>query len=357
MEGGSRLTLLPSVVYGWTRYTYLASRCSKTCQEVQSHSVSISREFSSCATHLLTATAATFGALLFSPNPSLDITLVLKPGHDFPPQLLRTFKSWAVDLHTLSSSTAPSARGRILYGTSASERTYERLTPPRNTSLADLLITGAAAAKCFHLFDTAAETVKWVSRLLLVQKQHELTEPPLFVWEPQAKSCSLNTFEEHRAVAAKVTVFSPNHAELAQFFPRHGSGHPAQFSREVVEEQAHAFLPASSGTSDAAKIGPCIIIRCAEQGCYVLPSPATVGTWLPPYHGAESAHKVVDPTGAGNAFLGGAAMSLLQNGGDFVQAAKYGSVSASFAVECVGLPDPESCDARERLAEMEQKHS
>lgn len=275
---------------------------------------------------------------------------------------MQTFESWAVELHNLSSSTVPSARGRILYGTNTSERTYERLTAPRNTNLADLLMTGAAAARCFHLFDTAAETAKWISRLLLVQKENGATERPLFIWEPQAKSCSPETLEEHKALAAKATVFSPNHAELAQFFPSHASGHPALFSSEAVEEQARAFLPPFSSASeeyDGSQIGLCIIIRCAEHGCYVLPTPAAgdtpVGTWLPPYHGQESAHKVVDPTGAGNAFLGGVAMSLLQSESDFVLAARYGSVSASFAVECVGLPDPKSCDARVRLAEMETR--
>lgn len=36
---------------------------------------------------------------------------------------------------------------------------------------------------------------------------------------------------------------------------------------------------------------------------------------------------------------------------DFVIAAAYGSVAASFAVQVVGSPEVESCDARARLAE------
>lgn len=317
------------------------------------------------------AATATFGALLFSHNPSQDITLVLKPGHDFPPSLLQTFKSWNIDLHTLSAPQAPSARGRVLYGSSASERTYQRLTAPLVPTLADLTITGAVAADCFHFFETAAEMLRWLDRLRSVRRDAGVAKEPIVVWEPQAKACSPEMLEEHRAIAAGVAVFSPNHAELARFFPPHPSGHPASFSREMVEEQARAFFPeewiSETTNSPSRQVkheqAPCIIIRCAEHGCYVRPPPSVrsspppdppaSGTWLPPCHGPQSADRVVDPTGAGNAFLGGVAMSLLQRPGDWVRAARSGSVSASFAVECVGLPDVAECDAWARLAEME----
>jgi fructose-1-phosphate kinase PfkB-like protein len=46
----------------------------------------------------------------------------------------------------------------------------------------------------------------------------------------------------------------------------------------------------------------------------------------------------VDPTGAGNAFLGGLAMGLRDSSDDPVVAAIYGQVAASFAIEQVGLP-------------------
>lgn len=52
---------------------------------------------------------------------------------------------------------------------------------------------------------------------------------------------------------------------------------------------------------------------------------------------------VVDPTGAGNAFLGGFCIGLLNDKSvntltHFEKAAQYGSVAASFAVEQVGTP-------------------
>lgn len=59
-------------------------------------------------------------------------------------------------------------------------------------------------------------------------------------------------------------------------------------------------------------------------------------TWLPAYHQSGSG-KVVNSTGAGNAFLGSFAIGY-QDTGSFVEAAKYGAVGASFVVEQIGVP-------------------
>ena len=57
--------------------------------------------------------------------------------------------------------------------------------------------------------------------------------------------------------------------------------------------------------------------------------------WLPAVHIDPS--RVVDPTGGGNAFLGGLAVALAR-GASLEGAAKQGMVAASFAVEQVGMP-------------------
>jgi ribokinase len=62
----------------------------------------------------------------------------------------------------------------------------------------------------------------------------------------------------------------------------------------------------------------------------------------------------VDPTGAGDAFCGGFLAGLLVSG-DPVTAARYGTVSASFAVEAaglVGLVHADRSEARARLAAL-----
>jgi sugar/nucleoside kinase (ribokinase family) len=249
-----------------------------------------------------------------------------------------------VDLHIIRKSDKPSSRGRILYGKSASERTYQRLTPPLPSTIADLTATNMVSAACFHFFDIP-ETVKiQIDEITASRTQQSIHVRPLYVWEPQAKSCSPQTLEHHKAVAEKVDIFSPNHAELASFFIPSSNG-AVIFDRAKIEQQARAFLPASPPHPF------CIIIRCAEHGCFVL-STSSNGeeiTWLPAYH-LPGSDDVVDPTGAGNAFLGGAAMGYLRHG-DFPMAASHGSVAASFAVEKVGMPDIADCDVEARLDE------
>lgn len=60
--------------------------------------------------------------------------------------------------------------------------------------------------------------------------------------------------------------------------------------------------------------------------------------WIPAYWTKEHADKVVDPTGGGNTFLGGLAVALAR-GKSMEEAACWGSVAASFAIQQVGVPE------------------
>lgn len=82
-----------------------------------------------------------------------------------------------------------------------------------------------------------------------------------------------------------------------------------------------------------------IVIRCAEHGSYVV-SRDHAGRWFPAYHGTvnpTSRKKVMDTTGAGNAFLGASTARFLETG-DVAEGMAYGSVAASFVLEQVGVP-------------------
>ena len=62
--------------------------------------------------------------------------------------------------------------------------------------------------------------------------------------------------------------------------------------------------------------------------------------WIPAYYDSSQAcsvRMVKDPTGAGNTFLGGLGISLAR-GKSIEEAALCGTVSASFALEQVGVP-------------------
>jgi bifunctional ADP-heptose synthase (sugar kinase/adenylyltransferase) len=62
--------------------------------------------------------------------------------------------------------------------------------------------------------------------------------------------------------------------------------------------------------------------------------------------------KVVDATGAGNAFLGAYAIGYLKTG-DIKEAAYYGSVAASLALEKIGVPRKDVTDGHEKWNEID----
>ena len=106
-----------------------------------------------------------------------------------------------------------------------------------------------------------------------------------------------------------------------------------------------------------------VVVRLGERGCYC--AQFVRHTFFPAFYGSSSeskgenfrakevqpgseeqnplGKKVVDPTGGGNAFLGGFCIGLLNErhpGGltEFEVGCIYGSVAASFAIEQVGMP-------------------
>lgn len=62
--------------------------------------------------------------------------------------------------------------------------------------------------------------------------------------------------------------------------------------------------------------------------------------WIPAFFTKEdaAAGRVVDPTGGGNTFLGGLGVALAR-GKNMEEAACWGSIAASFAIEQVGVPE------------------
>ncbi len=79
-----------------------------------------------------------------------------------------------------------------------------------------------------------------------------------------------------------------------------------------------------------------------EEGCVAreeIEIDPGVEKWVPSYYGGGGgdSDKVVDPTGAGNTFLGGLAIALAR-GKSIEEACAWGHVAASFAIEQVGFP-------------------
>lgn len=159
------------------------------------------------------------------------------------------------------------------------------------------------------------------------------------MWEPAPLQCTPENRDEHLRACKFVDVFSPNHVELLRIF-----GHENQdssLSRGAIETYAERCLEAANeGSTSSASI----VVRAGEHGAMTL-SKATKCRWFPPFHDPQPA-SIVDTTGAGNAFLGAFTIGL-QIAGELAEAAAYGAVAASFAVEQIGLPGREAGDSGE----------
>lgn len=167
--------------------------------------------------------------------------------------------------------------------------------------------------------------------LLSLRRDAGKSERPLLVWEPAPASCKKELLDEHIQACRFVDIFSPNHDELGALVQDGEPGRLLPFSRETVERGARLFLDAGIGPENQGLV----VIRCGEHGCLTL-SQSTGVNWSPPFY-EPSSPRVADTTGAGNSFLGGFTVGWIRTG-DVREAAVFGSVASSFALEQVGLP-------------------
>ena len=150
-----------------------------------------------------------------------------------------------------------------------------------------------------------------------------------------------------------VEVFSPNHFEMTALFSPDSLTNldPGQ-----LEAYASVFLNSGVGHFGQGYV----IVRAAEHGCLVAcRSEAFPG--FPDFYGPDSP-EVIDPTSAGNAFLGDFTVGL-QKYNSLSEPASYGSVAASFALEQIGLPsrgtdaEKETWNGQEVLCRLKSYHA
>ncbi|KAJ9606324.1 hypothetical protein H2200_009285 [Cladophialophora chaetospira] len=166
-------------------------------------------------------------------------------------------------------------------------------------------------AQCFHLV-TPLDVLGQEVRDLIQLRQEVGMDRPLIIWAPPSLTCHVRNLNCCMNAVRHVDVFSPNHIELLRLFGREPS-----FDRNEIETLAGRFLDEGVGPTGNGSV---------------------VSRWLPAYYDSEHNNRpVVDTTGAGNAFLGGFIAGWVKTG-DAVEAAAYGNVASSFALEQVGPP-------------------
>lgn len=197
--------------------------------------------------------------------------------------------------------------------------------------------THLLTSRGFHFFVDPAQIVQQTTQLKNLRKAAGITARPIVVWEPRAYSCVQENLQAFVEAMRVVDVFSPNHIELACVV---GKNVPLIANEKFFEDLWTPFFTFQESESNPQGA---LVIRAGDQGCFL--KSQSEQRWLPAYYpprdnveAATYSSKVIDTTGAGNAFLGAFAIGLLVSPDDLVFAACAGNVAASFVVEQVGVP-------------------
>lgn len=209
-------------------------------------------------------------------------------------------------------------------------------------------------SKTYHLTCGPARCVEMVRALL--ERRAAIIDPndpaclsmmsiPIFVWRPLPCSCTPSEILKFYEALKVVDVISPNFADVMALFdvkPR-----ATTFDQLIaLRDGCNRLLALGFGNKPSA-----VVVRNGEQGCYIatlqrhtaMPAYYKLPNLLSPEERIVRAQKVVDTAGAGDSFLGGFCIGILNDPHplgltEFEVGAIYGSVAASFAIEQVGLP-------------------
>ncbi|KAJ3560375.1 hypothetical protein NPX13_g9325 [Xylaria arbuscula] len=318
-------------------------------------------------------TYSALGARLLSPPPRAgSVGWVVDKGSDFPPDLEALIKSWETSVVLRDTPERLTTRG--WNGYDEHQNRAFRYTTPKKRLTAEDLTPELLASRTFHLIcspkrcrelvleikDKRADLPASASNGLTGEKINDHSDDttsnhlpkPIFIWEPVPDLCTPDELLNCTNVLPLIDVMSPNHAELAGFMGDDGKPSALLHGGLRPDTDMEALFAGLLQDAEGA---------IAREEIEVDPG---VERWIPAFHTntyeesdaplngeqateevpegeiqnkQEKKGKVIDPTGGGNTFLGGLAVALARGKG-LEEAAAWGSVAASFAIEQVGMP-------------------
>jgi len=266
---------------------------------------------------------AALAARLWEP----DVGVVTRRGEDFPPDVWARLQKLGICLDGVVDVPGPTIRNWVIYEADGQRHWVYRTPPERPAEVAvqpeDLPVAWLSArpAPVVHV---AAMPIDAAERIVETIRRQA----------PEA-TIMLDTHEDYvrgyrdrlLRLATRVDVFLPSREELLDLV---GFDDPPRALRELWPEKGAPLVVAKMG-----KDGVAIWDR---DRLAVVPVEATPA-------------RIVDETGAGDAFCGGFAAGIAQ-GLDPVEAARRGTISAAFATEGFGslaLASVTPADAAARL--------
>lgn len=260
------------------------------------------------------------------------VSWIVDVGSDFPAETFDVIKSWNTDCvfredHSRLTTRAWNGyhpnekRGKLL--AISLERTravtdptdFKYLTPKLRLE-PEMLSDKQIWSKTFHMVCSASRCISIVQHIL--QRRETLQQAgkapsavhaskrPIFVWEPVPDLCTPAEQEKFFAANKVVDVVSPNHMELGMMFDQPGWTEQSQLGQQLVQRITESGIgPDGNGL---------LVIRAGKDGCYTYSRSTKI--WLPAYHQPDpsGATPVIDPTGAGNSFLGALAQGMVTTG-------------------------------------------
>ncbi|KAL8719548.1 MAG: hypothetical protein Q9225_003447 [Loekoesia sp. 1 TL-2023] len=289
---------------------------------------------------------AALGARLFrSPPLSSKVGWVVHQGHDFPSHIKETIDSWNTNCHFVQTPDRQTTRAWNRYEPTG-YRSFKYLNDKVRVD-EHYLTAEQLTSKIYHFICSADRCIDLVRGIRDKRKKiaeanntddhsaKAMIDPPVFIWEPFPALCKPSELRGFLKATKSVDIVSPNLDEFCSLLDIGidlaqpcGWASLRQKCREIIE-----FV---SENSEVA-----LVVRLGEKGCCVAQPDRYLR--LPAYHEQDAASRVTDPTGGGNTFLGGFGIGILQSSEPsraacFEQAACYGAVAASFAIEQVGTP-------------------
>ncbi|EEQ88777.2 hypothetical protein RJZ56_004337 [Blastomyces dermatitidis] len=298
---------------------------------------------------------------------SQSVNWIVDAGSDFPVEMRQIISSWDTSCILRESSERLTTRAWNRYGPNE-KRDFRYLTPKlrlHHSSLSDSQVF----SKTFHMVCSPERCCQIIEGILQrrerISQRKEVEQPiaerrPIFVWEPVPDLCRPEELPMFYKALKQVDVVSPNDLELANMF-----GNESWNARNGGDQAIADDIVKSGIGQDGNGM---LVVRAGKDGCYAFSRDLSLH--IPAYHGAN----VVDPTGAGNAFLGALAQSLVSNDtkplrvvrstlGESVEWASIANswgeqgripvalicatVAASFVIEQVGMPNISHSDGGE----------
>ncbi|KAL4781401.1 Ribokinase-like protein [Aspergillus varians] len=294
---------------------------------------------------------------------SRAVSWIVDVGSDFPQEVLDVIRAWDTDCVIRNDPGRLTTRAWNGYGPNE-KRAFQYLTPKLRLE-PHMLSDCQVFSKTFHMVCSSSRCISIVWDIL--RRREELqsmghipselpNSRPIFVWEPVPDMCTPEEQQKFLEACREVDIVSPNDLELGMMFGQSCWSEADASGKDIVDNiLASGIGPQGKGH---------LVIRAGKDGCYSYSRGLRL--WLPAYHQPHASGKspVVDPTGAGNSFLGALAQgmvsedrdgaktidSILGESADWCKAMAasgqhslpialiFATIAASFVVEQVGVP-------------------